>query len=705
MRLIPRRSLSILALAALAASGLALAVPQAAEAASAGLVVTDMTNGTSVGQLAQNLAGPGVAVSNVTYTGAPNAAGVFTGGTGILGFDSGIVLSTGSVQTDAAHPAPCTKGIEGPNQCDSNTTENGTPGDADLNAMSGFTTYDAAVLQFDFVPAGNTISFQYVFGSDEYPEYANSVYNDVFAFFVNGTNCALVPGTNLPVSVNTINGGNPLGTNPRNPQYYIDNHFDPVNGSPLNTELDGLTTVLTCTAPVVAGTTNHLKLAIADASDELLDSDVMLQSASLTSAPAPVQVSTTLSGAGRTAPVLTVPAATAVTDQATLAGSTAANAAGSVTYSLYADPACSTLVTTAGTVPVTRGAVPASTPVTLPAGTYYWQAAYTGDTTHAAGTDPCGDEILTVSPPPPPPTGSAGGPYTGPEGSVIPVTGTASDPAGNPLTTTWSIAPQPGNDPGSACAIANPAALATTVTCNDAGTWTLTLTVSDGVNAPIVATTPMTVTNVAPVVTITSPPSGTVVNVGSSTTLIATYVDPGTNDSHACAIAWADGTTTAGDVSGNTCTGSHAYSAAGAVTPVVTVTDGDGGAGSASTVLVVADGSGKVTGGGFVGSGCGQTSFGFVVQQVGNGSLKGQFEMNGRAFSFHGSTVTSLSVLQNRATWSGTGVWNNASGYTFTATAVDNGKKDTIAVTVYDSRGRTVFSTSGTLQGGNLVIH
>ena len=96
-----------------------------------------------------------------------------------------------------------------------------------------------------------------MFSSDEYNNFSNSSFNDVFAFFVNGVNCATVPGTGEPVSINTINNGNPGGDpTPHNPQLYIDN----VRPTPtLDTQMDGLTTVLTCDAAVNAGQSNHMK--------------------------------------------------------------------------------------------------------------------------------------------------------------------------------------------------------------------------------------------------------------------------------------------------------------------------------------------------------------------------------------------------------------------------------------------------------------
>ena len=170
-----------------------------------GVSVTDLTNGVTATQLAQSLASGGVAISNVTYTGADGAAGSFTGGTSSIGFDTGVVLSSANVQTHELDD-PCSRGVEGPNNCyeaqgansggpdgGENSTSLGTAGDTDLDTLSGGTTKDAAVLSFDFVPQQSTVHFSYVFSSEEYSDFANTEFNDVFAFYVNGTNCALVP--------------------------------------------------------------------------------------------------------------------------------------------------------------------------------------------------------------------------------------------------------------------------------------------------------------------------------------------------------------------------------------------------------------------------------------------------------------------------------------------------------------------------------
>ena len=236
-----------------------------------GLVTADLNSGLTPTDLVNMLMGEGIVVSNITYSGTNISAGTFSGGTGIIGFESGIILSTGNISS-----------VVGPNTYDDTSTDNGMPGDADLDALiPGYTTYDATVLEFDFVPTSSIVTFEYVFGSEEYNEYVNTSYNDVFGFYINGVNCALIPGTWVitPVSINNVNGGNPYGMNASNPEFYRNNDLDDGGGS-INTELDGLTVVLTVTANVNPGETNHIKLAIADAGDFIYDSAVFIKAGS-----------------------------------------------------------------------------------------------------------------------------------------------------------------------------------------------------------------------------------------------------------------------------------------------------------------------------------------------------------------------------------------------------------------------------------------
>jgi hypothetical protein len=250
-----------------------------------GMTLDDLTDSKlNATALAQALVGAGVTVSNATYTGALRAAGTFSATGTSVGFNSGVVLSSGSVRN-----------VLGPN-CDTGiSSENGSLGDSDLttlanvgNPANDITTNDAAVLEFDFVATSDTISFQYVFASDEYNEYVFD-FNDVFGFFLNGTNVALIPGTQTPVSINNVNNGNSTGepgNPPANPQDFVNNDFQWTNTAPVDTEMDGMTIVFTATGTVTPGQTSHIKLAIADANDYALDSSVFIKGGSFTSSDA-----------------------------------------------------------------------------------------------------------------------------------------------------------------------------------------------------------------------------------------------------------------------------------------------------------------------------------------------------------------------------------------------------------------------------------
>ena len=207
--------------------------------------------------------------SNIQFTGAASAIGYFSNGIPGLNFTDGVIISTGNA-VDAA----------GPNTSTSTSGYLGTSGNSTLTTIAGNTTYDASVLEFDFVPASNLLEFQYVFGSDEYPEFAppnSSSFNDVFAFLISGgpenynnVNVALVPGTSTPVSINNVNAIT-------NSSYYVS------NGSSPNIEYDGITTTLTATKAVTQCETYHIKLMIADVGDSSYDSAVFLKANSFTS--------------------------------------------------------------------------------------------------------------------------------------------------------------------------------------------------------------------------------------------------------------------------------------------------------------------------------------------------------------------------------------------------------------------------------------
>jgi len=251
-----------------------------------GLETSDLTTGITATDLVNHLLGSGINISNVRYTGADLAAGTFTGGTGIIGFEEGIILSTGRIDH-----------VIGPNLFPDISWENDMPGDADLDEVlrryrsnepihmmewpeeefEFNRTYDAAILEFDFVPQGNVVQFEYVFSSDEYNEFVGSPFNDVFGFFLNGENIAIIPGTaDTPVAINYVNLL-------RNPGYYRNNDVHDIWNPPaveINTEMDGLTTVLTATGQVNRGVTNSIKIAIADVGDDIYDSNVFIRAMS-----------------------------------------------------------------------------------------------------------------------------------------------------------------------------------------------------------------------------------------------------------------------------------------------------------------------------------------------------------------------------------------------------------------------------------------
>jgi len=245
----------------------------ATPAAPAAFTIVKTSNATD---LVQCLLGPAVSVSNAVLTAAVGATGTFSGGAALIGFDSGIVLSTGDVDS-----------IYGPNDFEDTSTINKFPGDADLDSLvKPETTYDSALLEFDFqCTSGAQINIQFVFASEEYNEFVGSPFNDVFAIFLDGNRainnialtsgaCAATPG--LPIAVNNVNSGNPILPDPPvNCGCFVDNT---TNG--LNTEVDGLTRNFLATANVGAGM-HHLKIAIADTADDILDAEVFLRCGSL----------------------------------------------------------------------------------------------------------------------------------------------------------------------------------------------------------------------------------------------------------------------------------------------------------------------------------------------------------------------------------------------------------------------------------------
>jgi hypothetical protein len=260
----------------------------------AGPVVVPTSNAAVLGN---SILGPGITASNFVYTGATNQSGTFTGGLSTVGFDRGIVLTTGDATA-----------ISGPNQSSSETVGGGGAGDdfsvdrggagyAPLEALNGgLPTWDAAVLSFDFQfdsGTGSDLFFNFVFASEEYVNWIDSEYNDVFGFWIDGVNIALTPGTGDPITVNTIN-------NTTNPSLYRNNveNTDGIPNLGLDMTIDGLTVVLQARRLNLGPGTHTMVFAVADTEDHILDAAVFIQGGSFsggddgaTSVPEPTALS------------------------------------------------------------------------------------------------------------------------------------------------------------------------------------------------------------------------------------------------------------------------------------------------------------------------------------------------------------------------------------------------------------------------------
>ncbi len=229
--------------------------------------------------------------ASISASGNVTARGVFSRGSSSINIEEGVILSTGNISN-----------ASGPN-LEYNAGNQYSPAyqyDEDLNTVlnGNWSTHDVTALEFDFTPTSDQISFEFVFASEEYCEYAGSDYNDVFGFFISGPgingpfsnnaeNIAIVPGSSDYVTINNVNHYS-------NSAYYVNNvpaiqhilmpFWLDCPGHPTNDglaiddiEYDGFTTVLTAFAQVIPCETYHIKLIVADVNDGYFDSAVLLK--------------------------------------------------------------------------------------------------------------------------------------------------------------------------------------------------------------------------------------------------------------------------------------------------------------------------------------------------------------------------------------------------------------------------------------------
>lgn len=239
-----------------------------------------------------------VETSNITFTGHTNSKGKFWG-TSNLGMESGIIMASGAVQNST-----------GPNNSGSKSTDFNISGDPDLTLLSGSgNSNDASLLEFDFIPTQNTFSLKIVLGSEEYPEFANTNFSDVFGVFLSGPgisgpyssppgfpngskNIALID-TSKYISINNINNGQSNNGPCENCMYYVNNGTGTTPTLNPYIQYDGFTTVFEIGSVVIPNQLYHIKIAISDIADGSYDSGIFIATGSLITSENNHQVSET----------------------------------------------------------------------------------------------------------------------------------------------------------------------------------------------------------------------------------------------------------------------------------------------------------------------------------------------------------------------------------------------------------------------------
>lgn len=225
-------------------------------------------------EMVQNLVGPGIEIFNVTATAADDSYGYYTSTGTEIGNSEGLLLTTGrAINALGPNDETGLPNISGSTCLNCDLYDNGFMGSPLLtSANGGLTTWDACMIEFDIVPQGDSIRFNFTFASEEYLEWVGSSFNDVFGFFISGpgvgtdVNIALIPGTAEPVAINSVN-------NIDNTQYFFNNQ----NPLGQNIQYDGFTIGLRAEiGNIQACGLYHLKLVIADGSDRLYDSAVFI---------------------------------------------------------------------------------------------------------------------------------------------------------------------------------------------------------------------------------------------------------------------------------------------------------------------------------------------------------------------------------------------------------------------------------------------
>ena len=228
-----------------------------------------------ISTMVKSLEGKGVEIFNITFNthseNKPN--GTFKDVLGLLDIGEGLIMTSGAAKLAI-----------GPNDASNAGKGNGSSANPDFDAdlesiVPGEDLYDLTVIEFDIRVNNTVLSFNYLFGSEEYPEYERQ-YNDVFGFFISGPgivgkkNLAVI-GDKTPVSVKSINST-------KNASYFVSNGGGDNPSQDFYLQYDGFTKKLTAKTDVIPCQVYHIKLAVADARDDILDSGVFIEKGSFT---------------------------------------------------------------------------------------------------------------------------------------------------------------------------------------------------------------------------------------------------------------------------------------------------------------------------------------------------------------------------------------------------------------------------------------
>ncbi len=276
--------------------------------AQGGLVVTNSQTADALAQLIIGTDSAQIVPGTANLIGDGNCTGVFTGGLSAgLGIESGVIVGSGSV-FDAV----------GPNDSDFTSTTFATPGDNQLATLvPQANTTDACVLEFEVTcPYDGYLNTTYQFGSEEFNDFVGFGFNDVFGFFLDGTNIALLPDGTTVVSINSVNGGseflgtctngvdddgdgltdfadsdcttpedNIIGEDNSNSQFFTNNDCSTPDGAAvpcaLNIEADGLIDPLVASGAITAGVPAMFRIGVTDVVDGRLDSWVFIEEDSI----------------------------------------------------------------------------------------------------------------------------------------------------------------------------------------------------------------------------------------------------------------------------------------------------------------------------------------------------------------------------------------------------------------------------------------